>query len=546
MFSATSIAVRRPQHFREDQFPVMEGLILEHIAAMRKPRHQRCRFFGVQRAIVDGGGVQGFDIEGLADTQLHHGAVGFVELGGFEQQFQAGQPAIASWQFIGPVERPEPQAAPGVHHQPQALEGARFGFESGLDRFLFDQRGAGFERGCAFRWGRPDAGGAGGFFQRAVARCGVGGPEFVDALRQGECQFRLWCGPLLFDLLFLPLGNDVAFGLPVLLHQLVARRRGHVLVPDEEVVDLVDTARFARRQQAGDGSVLAEEVAIGELLRFPHGAPRADEAVTCPKTQAEPGYGADLVDIRAAAVTGVVLVAVRRNSLAGLRLFQLEVGMGELTRGFVDEGRRAHGGFAKGELEDVVGALGRDVLEAFGEDFAHQRFGKNFGRVVRRAFGAVDAVEVQDEFAAFVDAGFAGALFDDDLAGLELVFLRFRHEPGRQVGGYGVVKHAGLRPPARRWRCYVFVLILGFRRFIFVAGAGFLLLGRADLNQVFGGKEAFPGEQAFINGTELHDTEVAVVDAADGAGLFIDAHGEPADDLLQHPVGQAGAVEQGC
>ena len=147
---------------------------------------------------------------------------------------------------------------------------------------------------------------------------------------------------------------------------------------------------------------------------------------------------------------------------------------------------------------------------------------------------------MQDELTLAVDARLAGAAFEDEFAGSEQLFLRFRHEPGRQIGGNRISEDArrGAAPGRRGF-------ILGVLTFLLVAGARVLLFGRAHLDQVLGGEKSLPRQQALINRAQLHDAEIAVINAANRAGLLINAHRQTADDLLQHAVGQPGPVQQG-
>ncbi len=240
----------------------------------------------------------------------------------------------------------------------------------------------------------------------------------------------------------------------------------------------------------------------------------------------------------------LILVTIRGDGLTDLGLLELQIGVGELTGGFVDEGRRTHGRFAQRQHQNFIGPIRRDVPQPRRQHFPHQRLGEHFRRVVGGGLGPVDAVQMQDELALPVDAWLPGAAFEDDLAGSEHIFQRFRHKPGRQIGGNRIIQDASRRAAAGRRRNCVRVVLLVIPCLL-VIGARFLVLGRTHLDQVFGGEKALPGKQTFINRAQLHDTEVAIVNPANRAGFLIDAHRQTADDLLQHPVGQPGPVQQG-
>jgi hypothetical protein len=64
-----------------------------------------------------------------------------------------------------------------------------------------------------------------------------------------------------------------------LLHQFVAVRGHHILVEDQEVVDLVLVALFSRLEQPGHLTLCATMLSLPKLLCRPDGPAGADQTV---------------------------------------------------------------------------------------------------------------------------------------------------------------------------------------------------------------------------------------------------------------------------
>src|SRR5690606_7007508 len=172
------------------------------------------------------------------------------------------------------------------------------------------------------------------------------------------------------------------------------------------------------------------------------------------------------------------LVALRWNLLAELGLLALEIGVGELVHGLVQERAGAHGGLANGQIQDLVGGEGAGfagLAEPLLERVLGEARGEDLGRVVRSIALAVAAGEAKEVGALGVAHG-ATALVAHLLLVLVLIDAALRHEVG-----------AGVR---------VVDLVFG-----------------AHLVQLFFGEEAGIREQALVHGAELVDAELRVGDA---------------------------------
>ena len=485
------------------------------------------------------------EIGGQEDLGRRGGRVG----GGVaEEEPCGGQEGLAGGQGFRFRQGPEPEGAPGVHDELEALETAAGGFEPGLDGLLQFEGGSGGQGGAAVGRGGPDGGGAGGLVERPGAFFGIPLPVGIDVLADLEGFADLLAGPLRFDLVLVPIAGPVAFVRPELAHERVAGHGDHLGVEDKEVVDLVGLAVFAGLELPG-GDALLEVLALEQVVALPDGTAGADEAVARAQAEPEPGGRAGLEPVAAAAFAAldeqavdaaepegqgaqfdgglievdavdvargdVVLDAAEFveveggfDALAGLLLLEFEVVPGELRGGLVEESAAAHGGLADLEVEDRVGVFGAVVLEQFAEGLFDQALGEHLGGVVGGALLAVDAVEVQDERALGVDAGFA--VFEAlDFVFLEILEALPGHEPARGLGALEVVA------------------------------------GGFDADEVLIGEHAPERQEAFVDRAQLVDAEFGVVDAADGAGALVGAEGQAADDRLETAIGEARAVQEG-
>ena len=213
----------------------------------------------------------------------------------------------------------------------------------------------------------------------------------------------------------------------------------HAVVGDEEVVDGAVGALGAERDAGGDGRLPGRlaALALAQELGVEHLSAGADERVAGGELEAEPGHeGRGGAGVRVVAVDGaeperdlgqldgdgvevdaedVVVgeehldalalagVAVRVEGLAELGLLAAEVGVGELGDGLVEEGGRAHGGLADGEVQDVVGRHARLVVaDELLEGVLHEALREHLGRVVGRRLLAVAPGEAVDEGALLV------------------------------------------------------------------------------------------------------------------------------------------------
>ena len=125
-----------------------------------------------------------------------------------------------------------------------------------------------------------------------------------------------------------------------------------------------------------------------------------------------------------------------------LGLLALQVSLGQLVDGFVQERGAAHGGLAHGEGEDVVGLFDAAVflVEQFFEGVLHQALGEHLGGVVAGAFLPVAARQAVDEAAFGVHAQLAAAVFY--VVDLFVVFVVVDAAAGDEPG---VLQHVGVR-----------------------------------------------------------------------------------------------------
>ncbi|MCY1009721.1 hypothetical protein OV079_29985 [Nannocystis pusilla] len=261
----------------------------------------------------------------------------------------------------------------------------------------------------------------------------------------------------------------------------------HAGLGDEEVIDAVvrscvgqrNRGRFAAGPAAGRERIECEHCPPGADQAVAHGDPQSQlrrdragvEDIQPQRDLAELGGLRVEVDAVAVVDREVVLhplalvgVLLGGDRAAELGLLALEVGVGELIDGLVEEGARAHRRLADRPLQDVVGA---GAGQALGEAVAGEAAGQDLGRIVGAAPLAVAAGQAIEELAGRVDA--------DDLVRRIGRDLRMADEPGA-----GVV-----------------VVAVG---------------GGPHLVQVLAGEAAGEAEQALVDGAELVDAELGVGD----------------------------------
>ena len=186
-----------------------------------------------------------------------------------------------------------------------------------------------------------------------------------------------------------------------------------------------------------------------------------------------------------------------------LGLFALQIGLGQLVHGFVQEGGAAHGGLADGEGENVVGLLHAAVflVQQFFQGVLHQALGEHLRGVVAGAFLPVAARQAVDKAAFGVHAQLAAAVVVVVHLFVVAVVVNAAagHEPGvfQQVGAaVGVARFAGGGGFGFFFAVVTFIIAGG--------GAGFF--GRGfDFVEVFLGKKAPVAEQGFVHRAQLVD-----------------------------------------
>ena len=233
---------------------------------------------------------------------------------------------------------------------------------------------------------------------------------------------------------------------------------------------------------------------------------------------------------------GVLIV---RDAAAQLGLLALQIRLGELIDGLVDERGAAHGGLADGEAQDFVGGL---ALEQFLERILHKAAGEHLRSVVAGALLAIAPSKAVDKCVSrvlphFLTTGLVKIV--DDLGGLVVPDAAGWNKPRtvQIVAAHGdIACLLGLDTLVFRF----FIRVRGFL-VVLAGGLGFLLRLGFHLKEVLRGEEATIGEQGLVNRAELVDRQELVAHAA---FAFAFAQGHSANHLLPDVVRKNNMVQK--